>query len=69
MYKLASAVVIISFPPICNQCDNVYYLDGDYTECAMEYQLKNKPQDSFDASDILYKAIIKELEEQKNFTP
>lgn len=69
MYKTASALIVLSLSPIQKQNDIVYDLSGDYSECAIEYLLKNKNSETFDPNDILYKTIIKELQEEKNFVP
>lgn len=39
------------------------YLDKDYSIEAQELMLRNKPYESFNPSDILYKTLIREMEE------
>ena len=39
------------------------YLDQDYSIEAQELMLRNKPYESFNPSDILYKTLIREMEE------
>lgn len=59
--------LVLSLSLSCNIIDypkETYFIfDGDYTDVAQEYLDKNKPQVPFDPNEILYKAIIKEIEE------
>lgn len=41
------------------------YLDKDYSVEAQEFMLKHRPYEFFNPNDILYKTLIKELEESK----
>jgi hypothetical protein len=43
--------------------DNVIYLDKDYSIEAQEIMLRNKPYEFFNPSDILYRTLIREMEE------
>ena len=41
----------------------VFYLDQDYSVEAQELMLRNKPYEFFNPNDILYKTLIREIEE------
>jgi hypothetical protein len=66
MIKTFSAIIIISMPSIQDYNQEYIYLEGDYTECAIEYMEKNKPEKPFDINTILYNQIGKELEEEES---
>lgn len=42
------------------------YLDQDYSIEAQELLLRNKPYEFFNPNDILYKTLIREIEESDN---
>jgi len=67
MLKEIATIVIITLPPIDTKQEKVFYLDDDYNECAIEYMLKNKEDNFFDTNNLLYKTIIKELEQKDLF--
>ena len=59
--------LILSLTFSCNiidyQKEQIIILDGDYTEVAREYINSTKNHEyHFDASDLLYKTIIKEFD-------
>lgn len=66
MIKTFSAIIIISMPSIKDYNQEYIYFEGDYTECAIEYIEKNKPEKTFDLNTILYNQIGKELEEEES---
>ena len=42
------------------------YLDQDYSIEVQELMLRNKPYEFFNPNDILYKTLIREMEESDN---
>ena len=42
------------------------YLDKDYSVEVQELMLRNKPYEFFNPNDILYKTLIREMEESDN---
>jgi hypothetical protein len=43
----------------------VFYFDSDYSEEGREFMSKQYKIETFDPSDLLYKTIIKEIEQEK----
>ncbi len=65
MFKPALLILVLSDSNYLSY-EKTIDLSGDYTEEARECMMKNKSVEPFDPNDILYKAIIKEMEQEDN---
>lgn len=65
MFKPALLILVLSDSNY-TICEKPIDLSGDYTEQAKECMMKNKNHEPFDPNDLLYKAIIKEIQQEDN---
>jgi hypothetical protein len=66
MFKQALIILVLSDSNLITK-EKTIYLSGDYTEEAKECLIKNKYPEPFDPNDLLYKTIIKEIEQEDYF--
>jgi len=64
MFKIAEPLILLSLTICCDKYvqPEIFILDGDYSEVARSYY--DKPKD--DITDLLYREILKQLEEEYN---
>ena len=63
MFKQALIILVLSDSNYITN-EKTIYLSGDYTEEAKQCSMKNKCPEPFDPNDLLYKTIIKEIEQE-----
>ena len=63
MFKPALLILVLSDSNLITN-EKTIDLSGDYTEEAKECLIKNKFPEPFDPNDLLYKTIIKEIEQE-----
>jgi hypothetical protein len=64
MFTELGFVIIVSSTISLNNPEKIFYLDSDYSEEAHKLMIQNNHKEFFDSNDILYKAILKELQEE-----
>lgn len=65
MFKPALLILVLSDSNYLYS-EKTIYLSGDYSEEAAECMKQNDSQEWFDPNDILYKTILKEIEQENN---